>query len=96
MWWTFREIGENLQSGDVGGLCAGHQIPLPLAGRIGGLVRRGTVVRAGMRLLEVDPGGDDARCRGISALAATIAMATVTAVHELGHASLRETSQWLS
>jgi len=96
LWWTFREIGENLQAGDVGGLCAGRQIPFPLAGRMCGLVRRGTVVRAGMCLLEVDPRGEDAHCHGISPLAATIAAATVTAVHELWRTSRQETSQWLS
>ncbi len=96
IWWTFREIGENLVQGDVGGLCAGRQIPLPLAGRICGLIRRGTVVRAGMRLLEIDPRGEHARCHGISPLTETIAAATVTAVHELWRGSRQEISQWLS
>jgi hypothetical protein len=96
LWWTFREIGEILQAGDVGGLCTGRQVALPLAGRICGLVRRGSVVRAGMRLLELDPRGQESRCHGISPLAATISAATVTAVHELWRSSRQEASQWLN
>jgi hypothetical protein len=83
VWWTFRDIGETLEAGAVVGLCAGRQVPAPLAGYLCGLVRRGTDMRAGMRLLEVDPRPEDERCRGISPLAATIAAATVSAVREV-------------
>ena len=83
LWWTFRDIGETLEAGAVVGLCAGRQVPTPVAGFLSGLVRRGTQMRAGMRLLEVDPRPDDERCGGISPLAAAIAAATVRAVHEL-------------
>lgn len=83
LWWTFRDIGETLEAGAVVGLCAGRQVPTPVSGCLSGLVRRGTQMRAGMRLLEVDPRPDDERCGGISPLAAVIAAAAVRAVHEL-------------
>ena len=90
LWWTFRDIGETLEAGAVVGLCAGRQVPAPIAGRLSGLVRRGTQMRAGMRLLEVDPRPEDERCPGISPLAATIAAATAAAVHELRQTPRRE------
>nr|WP_294546792.1 hypothetical protein [uncultured Rhodopila sp.] len=90
LWWTCREIGETLEAGAVVGLCAGVQVPAPIAGCLSGLVRRGTWMRAGMRLLEVDPRPEDERCPGISPLAATIAAATAAAVHELRQTPRRE------
>jgi xanthine dehydrogenase accessory factor len=99
LWWTFRDIGETLEAGAVVGLCAGKQVPAPVAGCLTGLVRRGTQMRAGMQLLEVDPRGEDERCHGISPLAATIAAATVTALHELWQSPRRgprhEVLKWL-
>jgi hypothetical protein len=100
LWWTCREIGETLEAGAVVGLCAGRQVPAPVAGCLSGLVRRGTEMRAGMRLLEVDPRPEDERCPGISPLAATIAAATVSAVHELWQSPPRgarhEVLKWLT
>nr|WP_294518468.1 hypothetical protein [uncultured Rhodopila sp.] len=100
LWWTFRDIGEVLEAGAVVGLCAGRQVPAQIAGCLTGLVRRGTQMRAGMRLLELDPCPDDERWRGISPLAATIAAATVSAVHELWQSPHRgarhEVLKWLT
>jgi xanthine dehydrogenase accessory factor len=100
LWWTCREIGETLEAGAVVGLCAGMQVPARVAGCLSGLVRRGTWMRAGMRLLEVDPRPEDERCRGISPLAATIAAATAAAVHELRQTPRRgrrhEVLKWLT
>jgi hypothetical protein len=83
LWWTFRDIGETVEDAAVVGLCAGRQVAAPLGGCLTGLVRRGTELRAGMPLLEIDPRGEDASRQGISRLAATIAAAAVTAVRAL-------------
>jgi hypothetical protein len=100
LWWTFRDIGERLEAGAVVGLCAGRQVPTDVAGRLSGLVRRGTQMRAGMRLLEVDPRPDHECCRGITPLAATIAAATVSAMHELWQSprqdARHEVLKWLT
>jgi hypothetical protein len=100
LWWTFREIGEALEAGAVVGLCAGRQVPTPVAGCLSGLARRGSSMRAGMRLLEVDPRPQDERCPGISPLAAAIAAATLAAVRELWQSPRRgprhEVLKWLT
>jgi len=99
IWWTFRDVGELVEDGAVVGLCAGLQVPAPLAGHLSGLVRRGTEMRAGMRLLEVDPRGSDARCHGISPWAATVAAGSLAALHELWRSPRRparqEVIRWL-
>jgi hypothetical protein len=90
LWWTFRDIGEMLEEGAVAGLCAGIQVPAPVAGCLTGLVRRGTWMRAGMQLLEIDPRPEAERCGGISPRGAGIAAATVAAVRELWQSPRRE------
>jgi xanthine dehydrogenase accessory factor len=99
LWWTFREVGETVEKDAVVGLCAGRQVAAPLTGSLSGLVRRGTELRAGMLLLEVDPRGEDERRQGIPPLSAKIAAATVTAVHELWQSPprgpLQEVLRWL-
>ncbi len=86
IWWTFREIGEAVEAGAIVGLCAGLQVPAPMTGVLSGLVRRGSMVRAGMRILEIDPRGARAQCHGISPRGAKIAAATLAAVRELQQA----------
>src|SRR5271166_72133 len=100
IWWTFRDVGELVEDGAVVGLCAGMQVPAPLAGYLSGLVRRGTTMRAGMRLLEVDPRGRDAQCHGISPWAATVAAGSLAALHQLWRSPRRparqEVVRWLT
>ena len=65
-----------------------------------GRVRPGSEVPSGMRLLEVDPRGVKAQCRGIPPRAAAIAAATLTALRELldapRSASRAEVAAWLT
>jgi len=95
LWWTFRDIGETVEGAAVVGLCAGKQVAAPHGGCLTGLVRRGTELRAGMRLLEIDPRNEAASCHGIAPLAATIAAATVTAVLQLRTSPAQEVFRWL-
>jgi xanthine dehydrogenase accessory factor len=81
VWWTFRDIGETVEAGAVIGLCDGMQVAAPLDGRLRGLVRRGSEVRAGTRLLEIDPRREGSQCHGLCPRAITIAAATLTALH---------------
>jgi hypothetical protein len=83
LWWTFREIGEAVEQGAVIGLCGGMQVPAPIGGALLGLVRRGTDVAAGTRLLEVDPHGEAAPCHGIPRRAAVIAAASLAALRDV-------------
>ncbi|MFL5256639.1 MAG: hypothetical protein ACJ8AI_27845 [Rhodopila sp.] len=83
VWWTFRNIGETVEAGAVIGLCDGKQVAAPLEGRLRGLVRRGSEVRVGMRLLEIDPRREDSQCHGLCPRAATIAAATLAALDEV-------------
>jgi hypothetical protein len=83
LWWTFREIGERVEAGGVVGLCGGMQVPAPLTGALCGLVRRGTEVLAGTRLLEIDPRRLATPSHGIARDAAAIASTCLVAVREL-------------
>lgn len=100
LWWTHRAIGEAVVADAVIGLCGGVQVRAPLAGCLRGLVRPGSEVPSGMRLLEVDPRGAKAQCRGIPPRAAAIAAATLTALREVldvpRPASQRELAAWLT
>ncbi len=82
-WLTPHEIGDAVAAGAVVGACAGTRLRAPMAGRLRGLVRDGTIVPAGAKLLEVDPRGDTGQWTGIPARAARIAEVTLQAVREL-------------
>lgn len=83
LWWTHRAIGDAVEEGAVVGLCGGMQVLAPVAGRLRGLVRPGTEMSVGMKLLEVDPRGPKAQLTGIPPRAAAIATATLAAVLEM-------------
>ena len=83
VWWTFRNIGETVEAGAVIGLCDGLQVAAPLNGRLRGLVRRGSEVRLGMRLLEIDPRREGSQCHGLCPRASVIAAAALTALHKV-------------
>ncbi|PPQ35506.1 hypothetical protein [Rhodopila globiformis] len=99
VWWTFRDIGETVAAGAVIGLCDGMQVAAPLDGRLRGLVRRGSAVRAGMRLLEIDPRLEVSQCHGLCPRAAGIAAATLAALHMVWQpqrlALPQELTRWL-
>jgi hypothetical protein len=82
-WLTPHNIGDAVAAGAVVGSCAGTRLRAPLAGRLRGLVRDGTIVAAGAKLLEVDPRGDAGQWAGIPPRASRIAEVTLQAVREL-------------
>jgi xanthine dehydrogenase accessory factor len=100
IWWTFREIGETVEDGAVVGLCGGMQVAAPVAGYLRGLVRRGTEMSVGMRLLEVDPQRQNVQCYGLCPHAAKIAAACLGALHEIWRsprpARCQEVATWLA
>ena len=99
LWWTHRTIGEPVEAGAVVGLCGGVQVQAPHSGCLRGLVRPGSEVPAGMRLLEVDPRGAKAQFIGIPPRAAAIATATLVALREVYESprpvSRAEVAAWL-
>jgi xanthine dehydrogenase accessory factor len=99
VWWTCRAIGETVEAGAVIGLCDGMQVAAPLDGRLRGLVRRGSEVRAGMRLLEIDPRREGTQCHGLCPRAAAIAAAALSALSEVWRPQrlpqFQGTTRWL-
>jgi hypothetical protein len=81
-WRSGRAIGEIVAAGEVVGRLAEATVTAPFPGALRGLVADGRAVRAGTKLLEVDPRGTAAQVSGISPRAASIARATVAAVRE--------------
>ncbi len=89
-WLTPHAIGDAVAAGAVVGACAGTRLRAPMEGRLRGLVRDGSLVPAGAKLLEVDPRGDAGQWSGIPGRAARIAEVTLEAVREL---ALREEAE---
>jgi len=80
-WWhTLEEIGVPVSKGCVLGRVNGMSVRAPLDGILRGIVRNGTKVSAGVKLLEVDPRGDHAQWTGIDERGRTIATATLNAI----------------
>ena len=100
VWRTHMEIGDAVEAGAVIGVCGSALVQAPLAGHLRGLVRYGTKVAEGHKLLEIDPRGSRAQCHGISPRAAAIAAATLLAVREacaMSHVSRQmEAAAWLA
>jgi len=100
LWWSDRAIGETVEAGMIIGHCAGVPVRAPVSGCLRGLVRAGTFVQVGSRVLEVDPRGALGQYSGIPPRAAKIAVATLTALREVSDMSCRtqidETATWLS
>ncbi|MDB5731103.1 MAG: hypothetical protein JWQ03_998 [Variovorax sp.] len=76
---TERKIGDWVSSGIVGTL-DGIPVAAPLAGVLRGLIRDGVPVRAGAKLVEVDPRGDPALCFGLGERPKRIALAVLSAL----------------
>lgn len=80
-WWrTTAAIGTAVAKGAVLGLLDGAPMTAPLDGVLRGLVRDGTEVVPGVKLIEVDPRGAGAQWTGIDARGRTIAQATLNAI----------------
>lgn len=62
---TDRHIGGIVAAGEPVATIGGEALRAPIAGALRGLVRHGVAVRAGAKVMEVDPRGDPALCFGL-------------------------------
>jgi hypothetical protein len=79
-WHTPLEIGMRIFRGFVVGHLDGLPVPAPIDGVLRGLVRDSTAVPAGVKLLEIDARGRDARWTGTDERGRAIAEATIRAI----------------
>ncbi|NVN87141.1 MAG: xanthine dehydrogenase [Rhodopseudomonas sp.] len=79
-WHTAVEIGSRVFKGFVLGHLAGAPVRAPCDGILRGIVRDGSEVPAGVKLLEIDPRGRHAQWTGIDDRGRTIAKAVLSAV----------------
>lgn len=77
-----RELGEAVAAGDVVATLAGAPVAAPVAGLLRGLTRDGVTVRAGAKIVEIDPRGDAGLWRGIGERPRVLAQAVARAVQE--------------
>lgn len=89
-WHTPVEIGSRVFRGFVLGHLAGAPVRAPRDGILRGIVRDGSEVPAGVKLLEIDPRGRDAQWTGIDQRGHAIAEATLAAIKTF---ALRSTFQ---
>jgi hypothetical protein len=80
LWHTPLEIGMRVFKGVVLGRLDGLSVVSPLDGILRGIVRDGSEVPPGVKLIEVDPRGRKAKWTGIDDRSRTIAMATLDAI----------------
>ena len=79
---TSRRIGELVKAGEQLAEMGDRPIHSPLAGAIRGLLRDGTRVEQGAKLIEIDPRGEGAVFTGLGERPATIAEGVLAAVIE--------------
>lgn len=79
-WHTPVEIGTRVFRGFVLGHLSGVPMRAPRDGILRGIVRDGSEVPAGVKLLEIDPRGRDAQWTGIDQRGRAIAAATLSAI----------------
>jgi hypothetical protein len=93
-WHCAVDIGTRVFKNFPIGILNGAAVPAPLDGILRGVVRDGTEVPAGVKLLEIDPRGRRACWTGIDERGAAIARATMAAIarkmSELSPARQRE------
>jgi xanthine dehydrogenase accessory factor len=77
---TSRKIGDVVTAGDVVAQLGDLPILAPIAGCIRGLTRSGLRVRQNLKILEIDPRGDPAKCFGIWERPAAIAGGVLAAI----------------
>lgn len=80
LWHTPVEIGMRVFKGFVVGRLDGMPVHAPLDGILRGAVRDGSKVPHGVKLIEVDPRGRQARWTGIDERSGAIATATLSAI----------------
>jgi len=77
---TDRDVGQAVPAREVVAFLDGTPLTAPIAGVLRGLAYDGTPVTRGAKLLEVDPNGDPAACRGIAERPARIAEGVLEAL----------------
>lgn len=82
LWQSSLTIGCSLAKNALVGRCGETPMAAPIGGRLRGLVRDGTAVAQGTRVLEIDPRGAAAPATGIPPRAAAVAAAVRAAVQE--------------
>jgi hypothetical protein len=80
LWHTPIEIGMRVFKGFVVGRLGGLPVQAPLDGILRGVVRDGSKVPRGVKLIEVDPRGRNAQWTGIDERSRAIALATLKAI----------------
>jgi xanthine dehydrogenase accessory factor len=81
-WHTAVEIGTRVYRGFVVGHLSGAPVTAPHDGLLRGIIRDGSDVPAGVKLLEVDPRGRLAQWTGIDERGQAIAQATLSAIEQ--------------
>lgn len=101
-WRCAVDIGTRVFKNFPIGILNGAAVCAPIDGILRGVVRDGTEVPAGVKLLEIDPRGRNASWTGIDQRGATIAQATLGAIaRKLGElafaepASMKKAAAWL-
>jgi hypothetical protein len=102
-WHCAVDIGTRVFKNFPAGILNGMAVAAPFDGILRGVVRDGTEVPAGVKLLEIDPRGRRASWTGIDKRGATIARATMMAVRRRmagaslasSHQALGKTPAWL-
>lgn len=79
-WRTSFDLGQRLYRGMFAGMVGDLALNVPIDGVVRGVVRDGTEVPAGVKLMEIDPRGRAAQWTGIEDRARRIALATVAAL----------------
>jgi xanthine dehydrogenase accessory factor len=79
-WRTAFDIGARIYKGMTLGHLDGRAVAAPIDGTLRGLVRDDTEVPTGVKLLEIDPRGREARWTGIDDRGRRIALATIEAI----------------
>jgi xanthine dehydrogenase accessory factor len=100
-WRTAVDIGTRVFKSFTIGILNGAAVQAPLDGILRGVVRDGTEIPAGVKLLEIDPRGRDACWTGIDRRGAGIAQATLLAIarktgdHVFATTCLQKAPVWL-
>ncbi|WP_127088145.1 hypothetical protein [Aquabacter cavernae] len=85
LWLTAHAIGDQVAAAEVVGWCGEAPVQAPMAGHLRGLVRGGTQVPEGLKLLEVDPAvGGPSSWLGLAERPRRIADAVLEALDTLG------------
>ena len=81
---ALRAIGDRVEASAVIGEVEGHPVTAEIAGVLRGLLRDGSVVRAGQKIGDVDPRARPEHCFTVSDKARSVAGGVLEAILHLG------------